>query len=174
MQCQRSDFAFAKPLRLLNAAQYRAVFDSAPVRAAQPQFLILARPNELEHPRLGLVIAKKHVRNATDRNRIKRIARETFRLRQHELFPLDAVVLARGGAGELDNAALSKIFNKLWHKLDQRARDPQPPQDRRHTGNKPKRRKPGGKASGKIGKPPSQTPAQSPAGAPAKKTESDQ
>ncbi|WGL15364.1 ribonuclease P protein component [Microbulbifer bruguierae] len=126
MQCPRSDFAFAKPLRLLNAAQYRAVFDCAPVRAAQPQFLILARPNDLDHPRLGLVIAKKHVRNACDRNRIKRIARETFRLRQHELFPLDAVVLARGGAGELDNAALGKIFNKLWRKLDQRARNPQP------------------------------------------------
>lgn len=136
MQCPRSDFAFAKPLRLLNAAQYRAVFDSAPVRAAQPQFLILARPNELEHPRLGLVIAKKHVRNATDRNRIKRIARETFRLRQHELFPLDCIVLARGGAGELDNAALTKVFSKLWRKLDQRARNPQPdnPKTGKHRG----------------------------------------
>ncbi|MFD1216760.1 MULTISPECIES: ribonuclease P protein component [Microbulbifer] len=129
MQSPRSDFGFAKPLRLLNAAQYRAVFESAPVRAAQPQFLILARPNDLEHPRLGLVIAKKHVRNASDRNRIKRIARETFRLQQHQLFPLDAVVLARGGAGELDKATLTKIFNKLWRKLDQRARNPesQPP-----------------------------------------------
>ncbi|WOX03972.1 ribonuclease P protein component [Microbulbifer pacificus] len=128
MQCPRSDFAFAKPLRLLNAAQYRAVFDSAPVRAAQPQFLILARPNELGHPRLGLVIAKKHVRNATDRNRIKRIARETFRLQQHQLYPLDAVVLARAGAGDLDKDALAKIFNKLWRRLDQRARNPQPEQ----------------------------------------------
>ncbi|MCQ3829953.1 ribonuclease P protein component [Microbulbifer elongatus] len=140
MQCSRSDFAFAKPLRLLNAAQYRAVFDSAPVRAAQPQFLILARPNELDHPRLGLVIAKKHVRNATDRNRIKRIARETFRLRQHELFPLDAVVLARGGAGELDNAALGKIFSKLWRKLDQRARNPQSESNASRSGKPPRRK----------------------------------
>lgn len=130
MQCPRSDFAFAKPLRLLNAAQYRAVFDSAPVRAAQPQFLILARPNELGHPRLGLVIAKKHVRNATDRNRIKRIARETFRLQQHQLFPLDAVVLARAGAGDLDKDVLAKVFNKLWRRLDQRARNPQQAQQR--------------------------------------------
>ncbi|AQQ69275.1 ribonuclease P protein component [Microbulbifer agarilyticus] len=148
MQCSRSDFAFAKPLRLLNAAHYRAVFDSAPVRAAQPQFLILARPNELPHPRLGLVIAKKHVRNATDRNRIKRIARETFRLRQNELFPLDAVVLARAGAGELDNAALAKIFNKLWRKLDQRARNPQTqqsgPRGGKGGGKRPPRRKTAG------------------------------
>lgn len=126
MQHPRSDFAFGKPLRLLNAAQFKAVFDDAPVRAAQPQFLILSRPNGLDHPRLGLVIAKKHVRNATDRNRIKRIVRETFRLQQHQLFPLDTVVLARAGAGDLDKAALAKVFNKLWRKLDQRARDPQP------------------------------------------------
>lgn len=150
MQCPRSDFAFAKPLRLLNAAQYRAVFDSAPVRAAQPQFLILARPNELEHPRLGLVIAKKHVRNATDRNRIKRIARETFRLRQHELFPLDAVILARAGAGELDNAALHKIFGKLWRKLDQRARNPQPDNG---GSNRPRNQRGGKKRGANGGKP---------------------
>lgn len=139
MQCPRSDFAFAKPLRLLNAAQYSAVFDCAPVRVAQPQFLILARPNDLGHPRLGLIIAKKHVRNATDRNRIKRIARETFRLQQQQLFPLDAIVLARGGAGELDNAALAKAFNKLWRKLDQRARNPQPPSTGSGGSKKPRR-----------------------------------
>ncbi|MBY6190831.1 ribonuclease P protein component [Microbulbifer agarilyticus] len=157
MQCSRSDFAFAKPLRLLNAAHYRAVFDSAPVRAAQPQFLILARPNELSHPRLGLVIAKKHVRNATDRNRIKRIARETFRLRQNDLFPLDAVVLARAGAGELDNAALAKIFNKLWRKLDQRARNPQPeqpgPKRGSRGGKRPPRRKPAANKGGQTAPP---------------------
>ena len=125
MQQPRSDFGFAKPLRLLNAAQYRSVFSGTQIRAAHPHLLILARPNELGHPRLGLVMAKKHVRNATDRNRIKRIARETFRLRQHQLPAIDAVVLARPGAGGLDNAALTKLFDKLWRKLAKRAQ-PQP------------------------------------------------
>ncbi|WP_193163381.1 ribonuclease P protein component [Microbulbifer hainanensis] len=121
MQQARSDFGFAKPLRLLNAAQYRSVFSGTQIRAAHPNLLILACPNALDHPRLGLVMAKKHVRNATDRNRIKRIARETFRLRQHQLPAVDAVVLARPGAGELDNAALTKLFDKLWRKLAKRA-----------------------------------------------------
>ena len=97
MQQVRSSFGFAKALRLLNAAQYSQVFNENLVRAAHPRLLILARPNQLEHPRLGLVIAKKHVRNASDRNQIKRITRETFRILQHELPPLDAVVLARPG-----------------------------------------------------------------------------
>ncbi|WP_308364630.1 MULTISPECIES: ribonuclease P protein component [unclassified Microbulbifer] len=125
MQQTRGDFGFAKPLRLLDAAQYRAVFSDTRVRAAHPKLLILARPNDLGHPRLGLVIAKKHVRNASDRNRIKRIVRETFRLRQHQLPPLDAVVLARTGAGELDRAELAALLDKLWRKLAQRAQQPQ-------------------------------------------------
>ncbi|WP_319004912.1 ribonuclease P protein component [Microbulbifer aggregans] len=146
MQHSRSDFAFGKPLRLLTASHYRVVFDDAPVRAAHPQFLILARPNGLDHPRMGLVIAKKHVRHACNRNRIKRIARETFRLQQQQLFPLDAVVLARPGAGELDKAELAKVLQKLWRKLDQRARNPQP-QNKRAGPRKgsDKRNKPGSK-----------------------------
>lgn len=121
MRQQRSDFGFAKPLRLLNAADYRAVFSGTQVRAAHPNLLILAIRNDLGHPRLGLVVAKKHVRNATDRNRIKRIARETFRLRQHALPAVDAVVIARPGIGELDRAALAKLLDKQWRKLARRA-----------------------------------------------------
>lgn len=131
MQQTRSDFGFAKPLRLLNAAQYRAVFNGTQVRAAHPNLLILACGNDLEHPRLGLVIAKKHVRLASQRNRIKRVARETFRLRQHQLPAVDAVVLARPGLAELDNQALAKLFDKQWRKLTQRAQNPAPRKERK-------------------------------------------
>ncbi|MCH9692109.1 MAG: ribonuclease P protein component [Gammaproteobacteria bacterium] len=124
MQPHRSEFGFAKALRLLNTAQYSAVFDHAPVRAAHPQLLILSRPNNLDHPRLGLIVAKKHVRRACDRNRIKRIAREIFRLQQRQLFPLDTILLARGGIEKLDKAALAKLFSKQLHKLNQRAHNP--------------------------------------------------
>ncbi|WKD49845.1 ribonuclease P protein component [Microbulbifer spongiae] len=125
MQQARSDFGFAKALRLLNAAQYRQVFNETLVRSAHPHLLILARPNALEHPRLGLVISKKHVRKATDRNQIKRISRETFRLQQHQLPALDTVVLARPGVANLDKAALAKLLNKLWCKLAKRAHQAQ-------------------------------------------------
>lgn len=138
MQQAHSDFGFAKPLRLLNAAQYRAVFTAKQqVRAAHPNLLILSCRNDLGHPRLGLVIAKKHVRNASDRNRIKRIARETFRLSQHEIPALDAVVLARPGLAELDRAALAKLFNKLWRKLSRRADEAAETATPRKTGQSP-------------------------------------
>jgi ribonuclease P protein component len=69
---------------------------------------------------MGLVIAKKNIRLAVQRNRIKRILRETFRLNQHALPNLDFVVLARRGLDKLDNEQLHQLFNKQWLKIIQK------------------------------------------------------
>lgn len=79
--------------------------------------LILARHNGQSNARLGLVIAKKNVRRAVDRNKIKRIARESFRHHRVRLDNLDIIVLARKGLGELDNAALHNLFTDMWRRL---------------------------------------------------------
>ncbi|WP_237068144.1 ribonuclease P protein component [Microbulbifer guangxiensis] len=144
MQQTRSDFGFPKALRLLNAAQYRAVFSGTEIRAAHPNLLIIARRNDLPHPRLGLVVAKKHVRLATDRNQVKRVVRESFRLRQADLPALDAVVLARPGTGDLTKEDLARLLDKLWRKLARRAAEPAPahnPQQGRKPGGNPRKRK---------------------------------
>jgi ribonuclease P protein component len=49
-------------------------------------------PNGTEHARLGLVVPKRIVARAVDRNRIKRICREAFRLDQRQLAGEDVVV----------------------------------------------------------------------------------
>lgn len=113
--------AFDKSRRLLNASDYKKVFDNAPYRASHQHLLILSRSNQISKPRLGLVIAKKHIRLAVQRNRIKRILRETFRLQQNNLESLDFVVLARKGLDELDNEQLHKLFNKQWNKISKKA-----------------------------------------------------
>ncbi len=113
---------FDKSLRLLDASAYKAVFDDAKIKVSNRQLLFLARPNGTTSPRLGLVIAKKNVRLAVQRNRIKRIARESFRMRQYQLGGLDTVVLARRGLDQLDNNALFTLFNQLWQQLQQRAK----------------------------------------------------
>ena len=110
-------FAFSKYLRLLNASDYKAVFDDAPFRASNQHLLVLSKPNQKPQPRLGLVIAKKNVRLAVQRNRIKRILRESFRLNQHQLPCLDFVVLARRNLDSLDNQQLHELFHKQWQKI---------------------------------------------------------
>ncbi|MGQ7168644.1 ribonuclease P protein component, partial [Escherichia sp. R-CC3] len=76
----------------------------------------LRRASPLWHPRIGLTVAKKNVRRAHERNRIKRLTRESFRLRQHELPAMDFVVVAKKGVADLDNRALSEALEKLWRR----------------------------------------------------------
>jgi ribonuclease P protein component len=64
-----------------------------------------------------LVIAKKNVRLAVQRNRVKRVAREFFRALPQSETTLDVVLLARRGIGQLDNAELSTILQQQWQKL---------------------------------------------------------
>ncbi len=113
-----TDFDFPRQRRLLTAGDYRWVFDKADFKVSDQHLLILARPAQTSDSRLGLVIAKKHIKHAADRNRIKRILRESFRTLEPPFdSPLDIVVLARKGLDELDKPVLHKLFNKQWRRL---------------------------------------------------------
>lgn len=100
---------------MLTPEQFKYVFQQ-PLRASTPEVTILARPNYLEYPRLGLTVAKKHLKRAHDRNRIKRLCRESFRLSQHELPPYDFVMVAKQGISKLDNRTFTETLSKLWQR----------------------------------------------------------
>ena len=114
---QPADHRFGKARRLLNATDYSRVFDGAEARASHKHLLLLAKTNDEPGHRLGLVIAKKNVRQAVQRNRVKRVAREVFRQLPQDEPTLDVVLLARRGLDQLDNAELSSILQQLWQKL---------------------------------------------------------
>ncbi len=107
--------AFTRELRLLTPGDFAFVFQQ-PVRVASPFITILGRPNSLNNPRMGLTVAKRYVKRAHDRNRIKRLIRESFRLQQHKLPARDFVVIVKNGATNLDNRTLTETLEKLWHR----------------------------------------------------------
>lgn len=113
--------SFDKSLRLLSSSDYKTVFDNARFKVSSPEVLFLATPSNKPYPRLGLVIAKKNAKLAVQRNRIKRIARESFRIQQHALGGVDTVILARKGLDQLDNQAMHQLFSSLWSQLQRRA-----------------------------------------------------
>jgi ribonuclease P protein component len=117
---------FSREKRLLTPRQFKAVFDSPNGKAPGKNVLLLARNNDLDHPRLGLVIGKKSVKLAVERNRLKRQIRESFRLSQDHLVGWDIVVVARKGLGDLQNAELARQFGKLWKRLERSK--PTPPE----------------------------------------------
>jgi ribonuclease P protein component len=116
-----SDFGFSKKLRLLGAADFQPVFKNARFKVSCQHVLVLAYDSGTPFPRLGLVIAKKNIAKAVQRNRIKRILRESFWHNQSLLPTLDIVILARSGLGTLSNEQLRKKIERHWLDLTNKA-----------------------------------------------------
>ena len=108
---------FCREKRLLTPRQFKAVFDSPSGKVPGKNVLVLARLNDLDHPRLGMVIGKKSVKLSVERNRLKRQIRESYRHSQEALSGWDIVVVARKGLGDLENTELAQQFGKLWKRL---------------------------------------------------------
>jgi len=113
--------SFPKSRRLLSSKEFEWVFADASIRASNQHLLILSRPSANTGPKLGLIIAKKHVRLAVERNRIKRIIRENFRQHQHQLPAINAIVLARKGLDKLENKQIHDLLELLWQKIRKKA-----------------------------------------------------
>ena len=107
---------FARHQRLLKPAEFKHVF-AQPVRLSNNNMTILARENKLNHARLGLAISKKQLRRAVDRNRVKRLVRESFRQRQEMLPGYDCVVMVRNSVSTLSNSAIFETLDKHWNRL---------------------------------------------------------
>ncbi|MCH2158128.1 MAG: ribonuclease P protein component [Oleiphilaceae bacterium] len=119
---ETSDNTFPKSIRLLNAKDYSDVFSGVDIKFATQYFLCLASKQELQHPKLGIIVAKKNVRFAVNRNRIKRVLRESFRQSQHKLPSYDLVFMAKRSAADAENENLNKELQYIWRKLKQRAK----------------------------------------------------
>lgn len=109
---------FPRELRLLTPSNFQFVFQQ-PHSVGSHQLTILGRKNTLTYPRLGLIVAKKVAKRACDRNRIKRFARESFRLQQHNLLTMDYIVIAKKGIVLMDPAELHILLDRLWVRYHQ-------------------------------------------------------
>ncbi|UDG79695.1 ribonuclease P protein component [Candidatus Steffania adelgidicola] len=108
-------FTLPRNSRLLTPNHFTFVFQK-PQWARTPHMTILGRLNTLGYPRVGLAVAKKYVKYAHERNRIKRLTRESFRLHQHILPNMDFVVIAKKGVDGLNNHLLIEALGKLWRR----------------------------------------------------------
>jgi ribonuclease P protein component len=103
--------------RLTCAREFDAVFNSNEIRASSRFFLILALGNGMETSRLGTVVSKKVAKNAVNRNRIRRLIKESFR-QECNLAGYDFVVVARSLAGPGENRAIFETLRELWQQLE--------------------------------------------------------
>jgi ribonuclease P protein component len=106
--------------RLHQPAEFRVVRQRGR-RFADAYFVLSVLANQQNHARLGLAIATRTCGNAVARNVIKRIARESFRLTQHELPAVDITIAARDAARDAPRrnlrASLAGHFEKIAREL---------------------------------------------------------
>ena len=75
--------------------------------------------NDKGRPRLGLAVAVRTAGGGVERNRIRRIIRESFRLHQHELPSVDLVVSARSRIRDAQRPELHASLVSLWKKVSE-------------------------------------------------------
>lgn len=74
-------------------------------------------PNALGYPRLGIVVGKKAVRRAVDRNYVKRVVREWFRRHREMLGDVDLVVQFKDSFGKRDYRRMAINLDAILKRL---------------------------------------------------------
>jgi len=109
---------FASKQKLTKAIEFKRVFNK-PFVSSDACFKVLARINEGEISRLGMAVSRQIDKRAVGRNRIKRVVRESFRLRYAQSGAcLDIIVLPRRESATMCNEKLFDSLKRHWSRLE--------------------------------------------------------
>src|SRR4030095_7244468 len=110
---------FSPDQRLHSPAEFGRVF-AEPARSSDRFFTVLARPTGRSAARLGLTISRRAAKRAVDRNKLKRLAREVFRM-YPSLTWWEFVVMAKPGADHTERRLLRESLERHFTRLQAQA-----------------------------------------------------
>jgi ribonuclease P protein component len=114
----RSALTLPAQRRLRRKADFNAAYARGR-RFGNGFFGVTAFVNDKGGPRLGLAVAVRAAGGGVERNRIRRLIRESFRLHQHELPSVDLIVSARARVKDAARAELRASLVELWKKVSE-------------------------------------------------------
>ena len=106
--------SFPGSRRMRRPAEFKRVYASGR-RFGNEFFTANLLANELTCARLGMSIAARNVKRSVDRNRVRRLIRESFRMQQ--LPSVDIIIGARPGVVQADRDVLRAALDKIWRKV---------------------------------------------------------
>jgi ribonuclease P protein component len=103
---------------LPSRSDFDAVFENPDAKFSHQDFLVLARKIVAngDSCRIGFVTSKKKIKRAVDRNRFRRVFRETLRTSESRL-GVDYVVVARRLPGALHTSLFASDLKQCFEKL---------------------------------------------------------
>lgn len=111
------NFKFPSELRLLKTDDFSSVFNFRK-RISHQHLVLRYRVNDTNVARLGLIVSKKTAKLAVQRNYMRRVMRELFRLNQHHLPTVDLIVQIQKAFDKSEFAQIKIEFQKLIKKLE--------------------------------------------------------
>jgi ribonuclease P protein component len=109
--------------KLRRREEFEAVLAARSPALVSPCFVVRALVRQSGPARLGIIVSRKALARAVERNRVKRLVRETFRACGHELPPTDVVVLVRSACRRTSaasaRASLATLLGQLARSLQQ-------------------------------------------------------
>jgi ribonuclease P protein component len=114
-----SSLRFHKKAKLIKTDEFSSVFNFRK-RIFANYIAIHYQPNALVTARLGLVVGKKIAKNAVQRNYMRRVLRECFRLQQHDIPAVDLVIRVQKKFDQQHFSQLQQEFNEVIVKLKRR------------------------------------------------------
>ena len=107
-----ASFKFIKQAKIVKTDDFSSVFNLRK-RIAGRHLVMRYRLNELEVARLGLIVSKKTAKLAVQRNYMKRVLRELFRLNQQQLPAVDLVIQVQKTFQKPDFIVIKLEFENL-------------------------------------------------------------
>lgn len=112
-----ASFRFTKQAKIVKTDDFSSVFNFRK-RISHQHLVLRYRVNDTNVARLGLIVSKKTAKLAVQRNYMRRVMRELFRLNQHHLPTVDLIVQIQKAFDKSEFAQIKIEFQKLIKKLE--------------------------------------------------------